>query len=134
MHSFWKSALAVSVFLFLAACGSDAKNHPAAAPPPPVVSVIEVQAEDVPIYNEYAAQTYSRDMVEVRGRVDGYIEKRLFQAGSDVAAGQVLFVLDLRPYQADVRSLPRAGRRSSADSSAAGSCRRPLHRIARPRP
>jgi membrane fusion protein (multidrug efflux system) len=41
-------------------------------------------------------------MVEVRGRVDGYIEKRLFQAGSDVAAGQVLFVLDLRPYQADV--------------------------------
>jgi membrane fusion protein (multidrug efflux system) len=64
--------------------------------------VIEVQSEDVPIYNEYAAQTYARDMVEVRGRVDGYIEKRLFQAGSDVAPGQVLFVLDLRPYQADV--------------------------------
>jgi membrane fusion protein (multidrug efflux system) len=102
MHSFWKSALAVFLFAFLAACGSDAKNHPAAAPPPPVVSVIEVQPEDVPIYNEYAAQTYARDMVEVRGRVDGYIEKRLFQAGSDVAAGQVLFVLDLRPYQADV--------------------------------
>src|SRR5436190_21537520 len=99
MHSSWKPALAVPFFLVLAACGSDAKNLPAAAPPPPVVSVIEVQAEDVPIYNEYAAQTYARDTVEVRGRVDGYIEKRLFQAGSDVAAGQVLFVLDLRPYQ-----------------------------------
>lgn len=61
-----------------------------------------VSAEDVPIYNEYAAQTYARVMVEVRGRVDGYIEKRLFQVGSDVKAGQVLYVLDLRPYEADV--------------------------------
>jgi membrane fusion protein (multidrug efflux system) len=42
-------------------------------------------------------------MVEVRGRVDGYIEKRLFQTGSDVVAGQPLYILDLRPYQADVQ-------------------------------
>jgi membrane fusion protein, multidrug efflux system len=41
-------------------------------------------------------------MVEVRGRVDGYIEKRLFNVGSDVTAGQVLYELDKRPYQADV--------------------------------
>ena len=41
-------------------------------------------------------------MVEVRGRVDGYIEKRLFQVGSEVQPGQVLCELDLRPYQADV--------------------------------
>ncbi len=41
-------------------------------------------------------------MVEVRGRVDGYIEQRLFQIGADVKAGQVLYMLDLRPYQADV--------------------------------
>jgi membrane fusion protein (multidrug efflux system) len=64
--------------------------------------VIQVNAEDVPIYSEYAAQTYSRDGVEVRGRVDGYIEKRLFQVGSDVQAGQPLYVLDVRPYQAEV--------------------------------
>jgi membrane fusion protein (multidrug efflux system) len=42
-------------------------------------------------------------MVEVRGRVDGYIEKRLFETGADVLAGQPLYVLDLRPYEADVR-------------------------------
>ena len=41
-------------------------------------------------------------MVEVRGRVDGYIEKRLFQVGADVRAGQTLYELDLRPYAADV--------------------------------
>src|SRR3954467_11596834 len=72
------------------------------APPPPLVAVMTVHNEDVPIFNEYAAQTYARDLVEVRGRVDGYIEKRLFQVGSDVKAGQVLYTLDLRPYDADV--------------------------------
>ena len=70
--------------------------------PPPPVSVVEVQPQDVPIYSEYAAQTFARDMVEVRGRVDGFIEKRLFQVGSDVRQGQVLYSLDLRPYAADV--------------------------------
>ncbi|MEO8026559.1 MAG: efflux RND transporter periplasmic adaptor subunit [Bryobacteraceae bacterium] len=87
----------------LAGCGGsvDASKGPA-GPPPPAVSVVEVQPEDIPIYNEYAAQTYARDLVEVRGRVDGYIEKRLFQVGADVKAGQPLYVLDLRPYQAEV--------------------------------
>ncbi len=84
-------------------CGSGPKTTTAAgAPPPPGVAVVEVQPQDVPTYSEYAAQTFARDMVEVRGRVDGYIEKRLFQVGADVRAGQELYVLDVRPYQADV--------------------------------
>ncbi len=70
------------------------------APPPPEVAVVEVAGEDVPVYREYPARTYARDMVEVRGRVDGYIERRTFDIGSDVKAGQVLYVLDVRPYQA----------------------------------
>jgi membrane fusion protein (multidrug efflux system) len=74
----------------------------AAAMPAPAVSVMEVSAQDVPIFSEYTAQTFARDMVDVRGRVDGYIEKRLFQVGSEVKAGQELYQLDLRPYQADV--------------------------------
>jgi membrane fusion protein (multidrug efflux system) len=67
------------------------------------VSVVEVHQQDIPLYSEYAAQTYARDIVEVRGRVDGFIEKRTFQAGQDVQAGQLLFTLDLRPYAADVQ-------------------------------
>lgn len=70
--------------------------------PPPPVSVLAVAPKDVSIYGEYAAQTFARDMVEVRGRVDGFIEKRLFQVGADVKAGQTLYTLDLRPYAADV--------------------------------
>lgn len=72
----------------------------AGAPPAPPVLVTEVQPTDVPIYSEYAAQTYARDTVEVRGRVDGYIDKWLFHPGQEVHAGDALYVLDLRPYQA----------------------------------
>src|SRR5215471_7034404 len=95
------------IFLFsFTGCSTRASaSNAASAPPAPEVSVVKVCNEDVPIYSEYAAQTFARDMVEVRGRVDGYIEKRLFETGSDVQAGQVLYILDLRPYEADVQKL-----------------------------
>lgn len=98
-----KATFIVAVCIVNAGCQSGpATTKAAASPPPPAVAVMEVKAEDVPIYTEYAAQTFARDMVEVRGRVDGYIEKRLFQVGSEVKAGQELYILDVRPYQAEV--------------------------------
>lgn len=93
----------VIALLSFTACQSTSKAQGGMAFPPAAVSVVEVQPQDVPIYGEYAAQTFARDMVEVRGRVDGYIEKRLFQVGTDVRAGQTLYVLDTRPYAADVQ-------------------------------
>jgi membrane fusion protein (multidrug efflux system) len=87
--------------IFSTGCGGAKADKPA-GPPPALVSAMEIQPVDVPIYSEYSAQTFARDLVEVRGRVDGFIQKRLFEVGSDVRAGQVLYELDLRPYQADV--------------------------------
>ena len=67
--------------VFLSGCQSAPKTADAAgAPPASSVSFVEVKAQDVPIYSEYAAQTFARDLVEVRGRVNGYIEKRTFQS------------------------------------------------------
>lgn len=100
-----RTGLAVLVAAGLtASCSSTAgaDKAPAGQPPPPSVAVVQVQPEDVPIFSEYTAQTFARDMVEVRGRVDGYIEQRLFQVGADVKNGQVLYVLDRRPYQTEV--------------------------------
>lgn len=91
----------VALTLLLAGCEAGGTTQARSMPPAPV-SVITASAEDVPIFHEYAAQTFARDMVEVRGRVDGYVEKRLFQVGSEVKAGQPLYVLDLRPYTAAV--------------------------------
>src|SRR5438094_2239925 len=96
----------IAASLTLIACSPRASvSNAASMPAAPEVSVVTVTGEDVPIYSDYAAQTFARDMVEVRGRVDGYIEKRLFETGSDVTPGQPLYILDLRPYEADVQKL-----------------------------
>ncbi len=97
-------SLACSLALLSFGCSSkasDAKGPPQFPPAP--VSVIEAKVENVPIYSEYSAQTFSRDMVDIRGRVDGYIDRRLFQVGADVRAGQPLYTLDRRPYEAEVQ-------------------------------
>jgi membrane fusion protein, multidrug efflux system len=100
-------AIAISLAVItISGCNARASvSNAAGLPPAPEVSVVTVSGEDTPIYNDYTAQTFARDMVEVRGRVDGYIEKRLFETGSDVKAGQPLYILDLRPYEADVQKV-----------------------------
>ena len=99
--------MVISVLPILAAMGceyfglSKAKSAPP-APPPPTVQVIETSARPVMIYSEWVAETYSQDSVEVRARVNGYIEQRRFNAGDQVKAGDVLYKLDDRPYKAQV--------------------------------
>src|SRR3954454_12312674 len=97
------SAAFTAALISLGGCQTASKGQTGMAMPPSPVTVVDVRAQEVPLYGEYAAQTFARDMVEVRGRVDGFIEKRLFQVGSDVRAGQTLYTLDLRPYAADVQ-------------------------------
>src|ERR1035438_4730394 len=80
----------------------------AAQAPPASVEVTEAAPSDADIYVEYPGQTYARNMVDVRGRVEGYIEKWLFRPGQEVTTGEPLYILDLRPLQigrpgADVR-------------------------------
>ena len=67
--------LAIGGYAVTLGCDSAAQNQRTAQPPPPGVVVTQVEATDVPVMSEYPAQTYSRNTVEVRGRVDGYIDK-----------------------------------------------------------
>ncbi len=99
--------LAVGLAMASIACKSNAQQQKGAAPPPPTVEITTVTPQDTPIFSEYPAQTYARDLVEVRARVDGYIEKWLFKPGQQVQAGQPLYILDLRPYRAQVAAGPR---------------------------
>jgi membrane fusion protein (multidrug efflux system) len=100
--------------ILLAGCTASGQKTGAQAPPPTVV-VMEAAAADVPIFSEFAAQTYARDMVEVRGHVEGYIEKWEFRPGAEVAADQILYVLDLRPYEAAVQQARGNLHQSEAD-------------------
>lgn len=111
----WPAFCATVLVFTTTACGDKSKAAGPPAFPPSLVSVIEVQSEDVPVLAEYPAQTFARDTVEIRGRVDGYIQKRLFEVGRDVTAGQILYELDARPYQADVAKAKGDLEKSLAD-------------------
>jgi len=89
--------------LFLAACGhkEEAKGPggAGAAPPPMPVTVIEVHTRKVPISLEAVGQAEGSREVEIRARVNGIIEKRLYDEGAPVKAGAILLQIDPAPYE-----------------------------------
>jgi membrane fusion protein (multidrug efflux system) len=96
------AALACAVLL-VAGCGKgndDAAKKKAAAGPPPAipVTVKQVQLQRVPITLEAVGTLEGSREVEVRARVSGIIEKRLYVEGAPVKAGAVLFLIDRAPY------------------------------------
>ncbi len=110
------AVLAALAAIALAGCTSSAQSRNGGSQPPaPLVMVTEVASADVPIFSEYPAQTYARNSVEVRGRVDGYIDKWQFRPGQQVNAGDVLYVLDRRPYEAAVAQAKGNLAQSEAD-------------------
>ena len=99
-------------------CTSQAQQTKGQDPPPaPTVEITTVTPQDTPIFSEYPAQTYARDLVEVRARVDGYIERWLFKPGQQVSAGQPLYILDLRPYRAQLQQAQGSVKEAEADLS-----------------
>ncbi|HEX6136810.1 MAG TPA: efflux RND transporter periplasmic adaptor subunit [Casimicrobiaceae bacterium] len=70
--------------------------------PPAEVTVQAAATRTFPVAFEYVGQTAGSKDVEVRARVTGIVEKRLFDEGAAVKAGQPLFIIDPRQYQAQV--------------------------------
>jgi membrane fusion protein (multidrug efflux system) len=68
--------------------------------PPAQVTTIVVQPRTLPVTYEYVGQTAGVKEVEVRARVTGILEKRLFNEGAWVKAGETLFTIDPKPLQA----------------------------------
>jgi membrane fusion protein (multidrug efflux system) len=95
----------VATALVLAGCGrGDEHEGMKGGFPPAPVSVQEVKAVTVPMEFEYVGQTAGSKEAEVRARVQGVLERRAYQEGSYVKAGQLLFVIDPRPYSAQVQA------------------------------
>ena len=69
----------------------------------------------IPIYNEYTGTTDATETAEIRARVDGYIEQRLFDAGQLVKANQLLYVLDQRTYSAELQKAKAKVAKAEAD-------------------
>lgn len=68
----------------------------------PVVAVETVKTENVNIYGEYAGRIRAQQFVEIRARVEGYLEKMLFTEGTYIQKGQTLFIINPQLYQARV--------------------------------
>jgi len=83
----------------LAVTTSGCKKEAPAPPPPPTVQVMDVAATNVPLHAEFIGQLDSPQNVEVRARVEAFVDKVLFIEGSEVKEGAPLFALDKKPFE-----------------------------------
>ena len=92
---------AALVVLLLAGCSATAKAPPA-PPPAPVVEVAPVLFQPVPQWQDFTGRLEAVQTVELKPRVSGYVVSANFPEGGQVRAGQLLFQIDPRPFQAEV--------------------------------
>ena len=92
----------------------------------PIVTVEKVKQEDVAIYGEYVGRIRAQQFVEIRARVEGYLEKMLFEEGTHVSKNQILFVINQDRYKARV---DKAKAQLNKDMAQARKAERDLERI-----
>lgn len=87
--------------------------------PPTAVSVLEVEAEELPIINELPGRISATRISEVRPRVSGILEERVFEQGSFVNEGDVLYRIDSAPFEVQVKAAQAGLARAEATLSSA---------------
>ncbi|MBR5602769.1 MAG: efflux RND transporter periplasmic adaptor subunit [Bacteroidales bacterium] len=92
----------------------------------PVVTVEKVKQEDVEIYGEYVGRIRAQQFVEIRARVEGYLEKMLFEEGTYISKNQLLFIINQDRYKARV---DKAKAQLNKDKAQARKAERDLERI-----
>ena len=95
--------LAIVTLVTMLGCGTqtDSGAKPA-QPPPPAVKIAQPLAQDVTEWDEYTGRIEAVSSVEVRARVSGYLEKVNFKAGAMVKKGDLLFLIDPKPFTAQL--------------------------------
>lgn len=96
--------LVVAGVVWMTSRGGAPKPQAAAAPPPPAVVVSQAIERTVQITDELVAQTVAVQTVDLRAQIGGTLEQVLFKEGTEVKHGQLLFVIDQRPYFAALQA------------------------------
>ena len=107
-------AAATAIALLLAGCS---KPAPQQAPPPPEVTVVTAQSQPLANLIEVPGRLQAVRIAEVRARVDGVVERRLYEEGTDVRAGQPLFAIDPRPLRAQLSAAQATFARAEATAA-----------------
>jgi membrane fusion protein, multidrug efflux system len=111
----YKAAAVLSAAILLASAGLTAPASAQMAPNAPVpVSVLTVAAEDVPITNELPGRIAPTRIAEVRSRISGIVVERVFEQGSQVKQGEVLYRIDPAQFKVQVDSARAALQRAEA--------------------
>jgi membrane fusion protein (multidrug efflux system) len=84
------------------------------AAPPPAVTVVSVVRESIAPTTSFTGRVEAVDTVDLRARVAGFLEQRLFVEGADVAVGDLLFILEKAPYEAQVEQIKATVARAEA--------------------
>ena len=80
----------------------------------PAVTVVKVEPRDITPSTSFTGRIEAMDKVDLRARVDGFLEQRLFTEGQDVKAGDLLFVIEKAPYQAEIENVDASIARAQA--------------------
>jgi membrane fusion protein (multidrug efflux system) len=101
--------------LLLAACNQATSQNPQ-TPPPPEVTVLVVHPETVPLTRELVGRLAPTRVAQVRARVAGIILERAYKEGTDVKQGDVLYLIDPAPLQAELHAQEAALTKAQADA------------------
>ena len=94
----------IVVVTVVAISGCDRHKPQDAAVAPVQVSVMTVTPRDTPVSFEYVGQTQSSHQVQIRARVSGFLDRRVYTEGAIVKAGDVMFLQDQRPFVAQLKA------------------------------
>ena len=108
------SIATLGALLILAGCQEEQAQQGGGAYPPPQVAIVTVKAEDVPITNDLPGRIAATRTAEVRPRATGIVIERIFEQGSLVKEGDVLYRIDPAPFQVQVDSAEATLRRAKA--------------------
>ena len=104
-----------ALFAISAVLSSCNKQPPPPAPPPPPVTIAKPVQKDIVEWDVYTGRTDAVESVNITPRVSGYIDNITFKAGDLVNKGDLLFVIDPRPYQATLDQVSAQLRQAEAN-------------------
>ena len=97
-----RALFGAGLLAWFAAAGAGCAKEVPPPPPPPEVLVTEAIQQDVPVYMELVGQAAGSQDVEIRARVEGFLERMTFTEGTLVHKGQLLYEIDRKPLEATV--------------------------------
>ncbi|HEV7323125.1 MAG TPA: efflux RND transporter periplasmic adaptor subunit [Ensifer sp.] len=107
-------AAALATAILLSGCQKEDEQPAAAAFPPSAVAVFTTKTETLPITNELPGRITATRVAEVRPRVSGIVVERVFQQGSKVNEGDVLYRIDPAPFRVQVEKAEATLRRAQS--------------------